>query len=87
MKSNVTQEEWQIFREAYQFFAAHACPPAPAETGAVVWWMNTASDMIKLDQQWKAYPLMRILLMAIYEYLELKAKAAGKEVTQYVQEQ
>jgi hypothetical protein len=40
-----------------------------------------------LDAKWKDYPLMRSLLLGIYEYIEFKAKEKTKEVAEFVQEQ
>lgn len=36
--------------------------------------MSAAEDVGKLDQKWKDYPLMRSLLLGIYEYIESKRK-------------
>ena len=77
MHGNVTNEEWQIFKEAYQYFSENAAD----------WWMSAAKDVGELDQKWKDYPLMRSLLLAIYEYLEFKAKEKTREVAEFVQEQ
>lgn len=49
--------------------------------------MSAAKDVGELDQKWKDYPLMRSLLLAIYEYMEYKAKEKTKEVAEFVQEQ
>ncbi|MBQ9210185.1 MAG: hypothetical protein IJ153_00650 [Clostridia bacterium] len=86
MHGNVTQEEWQIFKEAYQYFSEHCLPPANQEEQAVAWWTDAAQAMGMLDVKWKDYPLMRGLLIAIYEYLEFKAKEKTKEVAEFVQE-
>lgn len=79
MHGNVTNEEWQIFKEAYQYFSDHCLPPANQDENAVDWWMSAAKDVGELDQKWKDYPLMRSLLLAIYEYLEFKAKEKTKD--------
>ena len=80
MHGNVTNEEWQIFKEAYQYFSDHCLPPANQDENAVDWWMSAAKDMGELDQKWKDYPLMRSLLLAIYEYMEFKAKEKTRQV-------
>jgi hypothetical protein len=87
MHGNVTNEEWQIFKEAYQYFSDHCLPPANQDENAVDWWMSAAKDVGELDQKWKDYPLMRSLLLAIYEYMEFKAKEKTREVAEFVQEQ
>ena len=87
MHGNVTNEEYQIFREAYQFFANHCLPPANQDEEAIIWWTRTAAAVNCLNQKWKDYPLMRSLLLGIYEYLEHKAKEKTEEVADFVQEQ
>ena len=77
----------QIFKEAYQYFSDHCLPPANQDENAVDWWMSAAKDVGELDQKWKDYPLMRSLLLAIYEYMEFKAKEKTREVAEFVQEQ
>ncbi len=86
MQNKVTQTERQIFGEAYQFFADHYSPPPAPSEAAMKWWLDTAADVIALDQKWKGYPLMRSLLLAIYEDLDRKAKRAAKEAANAVQE-
>jgi hypothetical protein len=87
MHGNVTNEEWQIFKEAYQYFSDHCLPPANQDENAVDWWMSAAKDVGELDQKWKDYLLMRSLLLAIYEYMEFKANEKTREVAEFVQEQ
>lgn len=87
MHGTVSNEEWDIFRDAYQFFAAHADPPANQDAHAVDWWTQTAQDVCELDNRWTEIPLMRRLLLGIYEYLDFKAKEKTKEVAEFVQEQ
>lgn len=85
MHGNVTDLEWEIFREAYRFFAAHCDPPANQEETALSWWKQTATDVAAVDNQWKERnSLMRHLLVAIYEYLDDKAKEKTSEVADFV---
>ena len=86
MNSDITNEEQEIFREAYQYFASHCSPPANQDEDAVAWWTAAATDVFALDQKWKDYPLMRGLLLAIYEYLEHKSKEKTEEVAEFVPE-
>ena len=86
MHGNVTEEEWQIFKEAYQYFSNHCLPPANQDENAVDWWTEAAKALGALDLKWKDYPLMRCLLLGIYEYMECKAKEKTKEVAEFVQE-
>ena len=86
MHGKVTNEEWEIFKEAYHFFSAHSEPPANQSDEAVAWWMQTAKDVVTVDSKWKEYPLMRSLLLGIYEYLEYKSKEKTKEADEFVPE-
>ena len=87
MTNEVTSMEKRIFREAFEFFARHCCPPANHEENAVDWWTAAAKDVADVDCKWTEYPLMRGLLLAIYEYMEYKAKEKTKEIDDFVQEQ
>ena len=87
MHGSVGNEEWQIFKEVYQFFAAHCEPPACEDQEAVHWWQLTASSVTELASKWQGHPLMNNLLLGIYEYLDCKAKEKTKGVTGFVQEQ
>lgn len=51
------------------------------------WWTQTAQDVCEVDNRWTEIPLMRSLLLGIYEYLDFKAKEKTKEVAEFVQEQ
>ena len=53
MNSDITNEEREIFREAYQYFASHCSPPANQDEDAVAWWTAAATDVCALDQKWK----------------------------------
>lgn len=86
MHGNVTDEEWEIFREAFRFFSNHCDPPANQRENAVEWWTDAAKEVCALDQKWAACPLMREMLIAIYSYIESKAKEKTKELAEFVQE-
>ena len=75
MHGNVTDEEWTIFKEAYQFFAAHCDPPANQDEQAGDWWQETCNAVCAADRRRQGCPLMRHLLFGIFDYLEDKAKA------------
>lgn len=73
-----TNTEDRIFREAYRYFRAHPTPPPMTDTDAsAVWWQAAADDISKVSAGWHNHPLMIKLLVAIYEYLEEKAKETG----------
>lgn len=84
MANEVSSIEKRIFREAFEFFARHCCPPANQEENAVDWWTETATDVVEVDSKWTEYPLMRGFLLAIYEYIEHKAKEKTKEIDDFV---
>ncbi len=86
MSGDITNEEREIFREAYQYFAAYCTPPANQDEDAVAWWTAAAKDVCTLDHKWQGYPLMRGLLLAIYEYMEHKAKEKTEEAAEFVPE-
>lgn len=82
----ITREDRTIFREAFTFYSKHCDPPANQYDDAVEWWSDTAREVGVLDAKWQEYPLMRSLLIAIYEHMEFKAKENTKEVAEFVQE-
>ncbi len=73
-----TNTEDSIFRDAYRYFRAHSTPPPIADTDASAsWWEAAADDISKVSARWENHPLAIKLLIAVYEYLEEKAKEAG----------
>lgn len=73
-----TNTEDSIFRDAYRYFRSHSTPPPITDTDAsAVWWEAAAEDTSKAAARWQNHPLMIKLLIAIYDYLEEKAKEAG----------
>ena len=73
-----TNIEDSIFRDAYRYFRAHATPPPITDTDASVsWWEAAADDISNVSARWENHPLAIKLLIAVYEYLEEKAKEAG----------
>lgn len=74
----MTDAENRIFRDAFRFFSAHSSPPPVADSEAsLAWWEAAAKDIGEVSARWQNHPLMDKLLIAIYEYLEQKAKEAG----------
>ncbi len=74
MHSQISNEEWDIFWEAYQFMAEHIDPPGCRGPEAEAWWMKTAADAAAIFQRREGHPLTRILLAVIYDYLGEKSK-------------
>mgnify|MGYP004543628591 CR=1 FL=1 len=84
MPDQGTSQERRIFRGAYNSFAAQGDAPANQDEGAVAWWMAAVTDIAPLAQKWKDYPLMQNLLLAIYDYMDFKAKEKTKELNEFV---
>ena len=74
MHGRISDEEWDIYREAYQYLAEHIDPPAGQDAKAEAWWMAAAGNAAAVYRRWNGHPLMRCLLAAIYRYLGEKAK-------------
>ena len=74
MHNKMSDEEWEIFSEAYQFLADHINPPARQGAEAEAWWMAAAAHAAAIDRRRQGHPLMRRLLLAIYQYLAEKPK-------------
>ena len=74
----------QVTSQERRIFSAHCDPPANQDEGAVAWWMAAVTDIAPLAQKWKDYPLMQNLLLAIYDYMDFKAKEKTKELNEFV---
>ena len=79
MHGNISDEEWDIYREAYQYLAEHIDPPAGQGAEDEAWWMAAAEEAAAVDRRWKGHRLMRLLLVAIYQYLGAKGKNRNEE--------
>ena len=77
------EAETQIFRAAYRYFAAHPSPPPLSDQAAsLAWWETAAKDISTAAASLNNHPMMTKLLIAVYEYLEEKAKEAAHELPQ-----
>ena len=83
MFGTVSDTEKQIFREAYEFFERHCAPLANGEDGSLEFWKSAAVDVSATYNKWIGHPLMSELLMAIYSYLECKAKERTNELADF----
>lgn len=68
------EQEIQIFRDAYRYFVAHANPPAANSSTSEQWWMEAVDSYDALCDRHHDHPLIDVLLLAIYNYLETKSK-------------
>lgn len=85
MHGKVTDEEWEIFRQAYIFFSEHCDPPANSDCHALDWWTECHEKLLALDMEWSAKnPLMRSLLLAIEENLDFKARERTEELSEFL---
>ena len=79
----MSEAETQIFRAAYRYFAAHPSPlPMSDQAASLSWWETAAKDIASVSASWNNHPLMTKLLIAVYEYLEEKAKETVHELPQ-----
>ena len=77
MHGRVTDDEWEIFKEAYQYLADRGVPPPSGSPEAAPWWRSAADDALAADRRWNGHPLMRGLLLALFEYLGKRGKTRG----------
>ena len=76
--NRLTDDEFRILQEVWQYLAEHHDPPGSQEPGAEAWWLAAAEDMRVTDLRWKGHPLMRGLLSALYTYLAGMTEARQK---------
>lgn len=84
MHGNVTDQEWEIFRQAFLFFKTFCAPPANQDEHAVTWWSRAAQSVGELSAQWHNHMLMDELLVAIYNYIGHKADKKSTEAANHV---
>ena len=78
----MTTEENRIMADMFYFLRDHANPPLAGDKASMVFWEKTAKDISELvDAKWKSHPLAMALGMALYGYLEQKARKAGGDTT------
>ena len=86
MHGNVTDEQWEMWRDAYTFFAAYCNPPPNQDDEAPVWWDKPNGEIGTLYAKWNRHPLIEKLLVATYEYINEVAKEKTEEMADFVQE-
>ncbi|MBR0391421.1 MAG: hypothetical protein IJK38_03770 [Oscillospiraceae bacterium] len=74
MKQVISPEETEIMRSAYIFLSKHCNPPANQDEEAPDWWLQTVQEMAQVCTAWDNHPLIGPVLLAIIDYLEIKAK-------------
>ena len=73
----------RFFVKLMNFFERHCAPLANGEDGSLEFWKSAAVDVSATYNKWIGHPLMSELLMAIYSYLECKAKERTKELEDF----
>lgn len=76
---NISKEETEMMRQAYLFLAHHCNPPPWFDPEADEWWHQAAMEVGELDAAWSGHPLIRGVLIAVYDYIGSKAVQAAKE--------
>ena len=71
----MTNTELEIMLDAATYLGAHNQPPPNGTDAAVDWWMEAATDIGRVATKWDNHPLATAVLVALYGYLEEKAKA------------
>ena len=79
MKQEMTFEEQEIMRNAYVFLKNHCCPPANSDEKAGDWWMQAAQELGTVCAAWNNHPLAIEVLIAVYNYIDQKAKRITEE--------
>ncbi len=74
----MTAEEKAIMGDVFYLLRDHSDPPQVGASESLPYWQKTAKDISGLViAKWKSHPLAMALGMALYGYLEQKAKAVG----------
>ena len=79
MEQKMTFEEQEIMRSAYVFLRDHCCPPKNSDERTDEWWKQAAGEMAAVSARWNNHPLAVEVLMAIYNYIDRKAKRITEE--------
>ena len=74
----MTNSELEIMLDATTYLGAHNQPPPTGTDEAVSWWMEAAEDIGAVAAKWENHPLATAVLIALYDYLEGKAKAVTR---------
>ena len=77
----MTREENGIMRDAYYFLRDHNEPPACGAENEAAYWEQAAKDLAAAGKAWNRHPLATMVLMAIYDYLQVKSREKGEDAT------
>ena len=73
----MTRNENAVFTDAMSYLDRYDDPPAGNGEDACMWWCRAANDLTQLTRTHDEHPLAVQLGLAIYSYIEFKAKAKG----------
>ena len=73
----MTRNESMVMAAVTRFLERYGEPPAAAAPDAEAWWDNAAKEFIAFSDVYGAHPLASKLITAVFEYIEIKAKAKG----------
>ena len=73
----MTNTELEIMLDAATYLGAYHQPPPSGTEKAVTWWKEAAKDISAIVTKWDNHPLATTVLIAVYGYLEEKAKAVA----------
>jgi len=67
-----------VFQAAAQYLDTYGDPPAGNGADAEQWWAKAADALCGFGNTHENHPLALKLGVALYEYIEIKAKAKGE---------
>ena len=67
-------DEIEIMRDAWRFLRDYNAPPAHTSEFALDYWKHAADTMSALARKWNNHPLAVGVLIAVYDYLDEKAR-------------
>ncbi len=74
----MTTKEKAIMGDMFYFLRDHNNPPPVGAAESLPYWQKTAKEISDLvDARWNSHSLAMVLGMALYEYLEQKARTVG----------
>ena len=73
----MTQNEGIVVRAAMEYLERFGNPPPYNAAESAEWWKKAAEALTEFSRKNHDHPLALKLGTAIYEYIEIKAKAKG----------
>ena len=73
----MTRNETAVFTDAMKYLDTFNDPPARSDPASESWWKRTADALSAFINAHGRHPLAMEMGVAIYSYIEVKAKAKG----------